>query len=165
MVSSEGVADARDSSAALSVWGKSLPRRSALLRMPAEALGERKYFGATSLSKIDASEVRDDEQSSPSLRDTEKSGIKDPPRDSSPEPRQPPENLCKISSVVGAEEPGDVLENNESWISALGGFTHLLRDPDDLPEKTTPITGESGALPGDGQILTWETGTDDIDRF
>ena len=51
--------------------------------MPADAIDALLRQG-TSLSNTDRSEVRDDEHSSPSLRDAEKLGVEDSERDSSP---------------------------------------------------------------------------------
>jgi hypothetical protein len=130
--------------------------------MPAHALEERKYFGGTSLSKIELSEVRDNEHSSPSLRYAEKLGIEDPPRDSSPEFPQPPENSSKISSSVGTEEAVDIFENNDGWIAPVRRFTHLPHDPDDFPEEAAPSAGKSGLLAGHRQVLTGEPAADHV---
>jgi hypothetical protein len=111
---------------------------------------------------MSASEARDDEYSSPSLRYAEKSGIEDAVSDSSPELPKPPENRSKISSSVRAEQSGDVFENNEGWIAPVRRFTHLPHDPDDFPVQSAALALQAGALTRDGEILAGESPDHDI---
>jgi hypothetical protein len=64
--------------------GNVLPRFSARLRIPAQAVGLKKYFGGTSVSK-----TRDNEHAAPSLGDSEVLSVQHSPGRQIPELRQP----------------------------------------------------------------------------
>ena len=111
-----GSRDATFVNALSNALGSSLPRFSALRRIPAHAFGESQYLlGAL------ASKICDKEHSTASLGDSEEARVQHSPRNvTRPEVDHFLDDDSKVSAAVARECSGDVLPDGEVWLSVLG---------------------------------------------
>jgi hypothetical protein len=90
--------------AASSIGGNALFFRSALRRIPADALGLKKYLGGRS----PASKMRDKEDSTTTLGDSEELSVQHSESEPIPELDQRPEEGTKVPPAVAGQDTGDV---------------------------------------------------------
>jgi hypothetical protein len=134
--------------------GNLLPRFSARRRIPAAALGLKKYLGATCSSRTSGK----DEDTPPPLGYSEEPGVKNTPGEvMKPEVGQTPEDGSEVPSGMRTEQTWDVLNKNES-----SGPNKLACDSGELEEEGGAGTFESGAPAGDGEVLTGESAAEEI---
>jgi len=90
------------------------------------------------------------------LGDSEKLAVKDTP--ANPIPAFDHENaldFCKVSAVVRTEKSGNILEQEPSG-------SKLSQESRKLVKESCTCPGESSPLPRNGDILAWDSGTDEI---
>lgn len=108
-----GSRDATFVKAFSSALGSSLPRFSALRRIPAHAFGDSQYFAGALSSKI-----CDKEHSTTTLGDSEEARVQDSPRNvTRPEVDHFLDDDSKVSAAVATEGSGDVFPDGEVWLS------------------------------------------------
>jgi len=138
-------------------WGNSRPRFSARLRIPAAALGLKKYLGATSSS----STSRNDEDAPPALGHSEVSAVQDSPGEVvKPEVGQRREKDGEISATVAGKKSGNVLNEEPSPIGE-----NKVSDPGVLEEEAAALACEPGAASGDAEVLAGEASADEINTI
>jgi hypothetical protein len=133
--------------------GNCRPRFSALLSIPAAALEERKKRGGTSGSKMS-----DNEHSAASLGNSEESRVQHSPGHAIPELGQRRENDGEISSAVGRQESGNVLNEEPAGLKSVC-------DSCELEEEAGVGSVESGSLAGDGQVLAGEPSAKEVNTI
>jgi hypothetical protein len=142
---------ANSSSAFCKRVGNIRPRFCALRSIPRAALALKKNLWGTGLSK-----TSDNEQTSATLGDSEKLAVKDTP--ANPIPAFDHENaldFCKVSSVVRTEKSGNILKQEPSG-------SKLAQESRKLVKESCTRPGESCPLPCNGNVLAWDSGTDEI---
>jgi hypothetical protein len=142
---------ARDSNAARKCDGNVRPRLSALRKMPAAARGLKKNLGGTWGSKIS-----DNEHSTASLGDSEKSAVEHAPLNPIPAlDHENPEDFCKVSAFVATEKSGNILEHKPS---GSNGFKESRK----VVKESSALTGEAGSLSSHGYVLAGNSGANNI---
>jgi hypothetical protein len=141
---------ASDSNAACKRDGNSLPRFSALRKIPCAALGLKKNLLGTWLSK-----TSDNEHTSASLGDSEVLRVKHTPRQTITEFIQGFEDDSEIVSVSRRKEAGHVFENKPSR-------PKLSQDSDNLPEQAALSAAQSCSFSGHRQVLAGESSGNNI---
>ena len=162
-------------SARCKAWGNSFPRFSARRRMPAQAVGLKKYRGAIG----PVSSVEDNEHAAPPLRHSEPLRIKHGPLD---EPLWTQDHALglpavggridvascqcanhdsKVSAAVCAERSGDVFPQEPAGAAMSSS---CIENPRLMVEQRRPRAGQSGTLAGDGKVLARRAADDDVDR-
>jgi hypothetical protein len=91
------------------------------------------------------------------------SAVHDPVGDAIPELNQSPENGCHVTSSVGLEESGRVLDDGESRAGGVDEFGVLTDESGELVE----VSGSSASEPctmrcGDAGVLAGESADDDV---
>nr|DAW90239.1 MAG TPA: hypothetical protein [Bacteriophage sp.] len=75
------------------------------------------------------------------------------------------EHGAKVFSFTRGEEPGNIFEDGEFWVLAIGGTPHFLNDSYCLKKETTSFPFmETDLLSGNRLILTGAAESDHIDR-
>lgn len=111
-----GSRDATFVNALSSILGSSLPRFSALRRMPAHAFGLSQYFAGALSSKI-----CDKEHSTAALGDSEEARVQHSPRNvTRPEVNHRLDDDSKVSATVARECSWHVFPDGEVRLSVLG---------------------------------------------
>jgi hypothetical protein len=141
------------SSAAFSAGGSSRPLREARRRTPAHAFGLKKYFGGIWSGGNKTSS--NDEDTPPSLGNSEVLRVEDPPSPHVPEFSHAPEDCLPIFAFVDREEPRDVFEKEPRRL--------LFADEvEEAPDKAGAGISEPFA-PSSGRIaLAGESSTPDV---
>jgi hypothetical protein len=105
-----------------SARGNSFPRRSALRRIPAHALGESQYFCGALSSKI-----CDKKDSSASLSHSCEAAVQHSPRNvTRPDVDHRLDDSSKVSASVAAEGSWNVFPDGEVWLSV--GFSKFANN-------------------------------------
>jgi hypothetical protein len=127
-----------------SIVGNALPLRSALLKIPAHAVGLKKNLcGSTPVCK-----TRDNEDSTATLRDSEVLSVQHSVSEPIPEFDQRPEEGTKVRSFgfTRTEQAWDVLKDEPSGLE-------LISDSNKHETEVAPRVVESLAESGDGEGL------------
>jgi len=127
-----------------------LPRAEARRKIPFAARCESAYRSLTVVSK-----TSDNKNSTAALGNSKESSVNHPPGNAIPDFGQRCENDSKVSSVGRGEEPNDVFKHDPSWLK-------LICDSGELKEQAGAVTGESGSLPGDAEILARESSAEQV---
>ena len=150
------------SSAILSIGGKSLPRRSARLKIPLQAFGDKEYFAGAFASKIC------DKKDTPApLCCSEVLGVVHAPSEVNasasyhagvcPLSRTRHWNFgfcerfkhsLKVTPSRGRQSAGDVFPEREFGVLIVGCLLHFSDDPDSLQKETAPLPREAETLAG-----------------
>jgi hypothetical protein len=138
------------SNAPISAAGSSLPRFAARRKMPAAARGDRKNLAGAVGSSTSARVTRGQDEYSPSsLRHAEIASVEDSVSHAIPEFGKPPEKDGEISSAVGGEETGNVLQEDPRRSVSF----HKL----EVGEGEAGASAvESSSLAGDAEVLAGE---------
>ncbi len=158
---------ARRVSAAFSKGGKSLPRRSARLKIPAQAFGDKEYFSGAVSSKI-----ADKKHAPPPLGCPKVTGIVYAPSEINasaschsgvgPPSRSRHWNfgLCErrehgliVKPRRGTRRTGHVFPEREFGVFAMCRFPHFIDNANGLQEKAAPLIRQTPAKAGDGEPL------------
>jgi hypothetical protein len=158
------------SSAAFSIGGSSLPRAFARRKIPAQALGDKEYFGGAPSSKI-----RDSQQAFSSLWHSVMLSVLADPSEINASPSNH-SGVCPFAGSrhwnfgfterlddgfittppVNAKDAGDVLKDRDFGVVAIGGAPHFFYDSDGFKEKPG-FSGERSSRPGDAELLVIPT--------
>ena len=129
-----------------------MPLRSALLNIPAHAVGLKKNLcGSTPVSK-----TRDKDDSTATLRDSEVLSVQHSVSEPIPEFDQRPEEGTKVFSSVTTEQAWDVLKDEPSGLE-------LISDSKKHETEVAPRVVESFAESGDGEGLAWSASDQKVD--
>ncbi len=155
-----------------------MPRRSARLKIPAQAFGDKEYFSGTFSCKI-----ADKKQAPAPLCCAEILGVVHAPSEINSDPSYhpgvcPPSRirhwnfgLCerlqhsrKVTSSCGRQSAGDVLEQREPWVSTMCRLPHFINYPYGLHEKAAPFVRQPPALARHRKPLTRAAECHDVHR-
>lgn len=123
--------------------------------MPSAALALKE----NRLGALSTSTSGNDEHTPPSLGDSEVTAVQHSPTEVvKPEVAQRPNHDPEISSTVGSEQAGDVLDNDPST-----GSNKLVCKSGELEEESAASAGEAGSSSGDGYVLAGESSDESIE--
>ena len=129
-----------------------MPLRSALLNIPAHAVGLKKNLcGSTPVSK-----TRDNEDSTATLRDSEVLSVQDPHGEPIAELHQRPEEGTKVPSTIRTEDTWHVFPDDPS------GLEFISEAKKDEGEVAAWV-GKSFAEAGDGEGLARSSSDQQVD--
>jgi hypothetical protein len=135
--------------------GSSRPRFSARRKIPAAALGLKKNLSGTRSSSTSANDVN----APPPLGHSEVTAVQHSPGEVvKPDVGQRTENNCEISSTVGTEQAGDVLNDNPACRS-----NKVVGNAGELEEESRSLSLEACAASGDGEVLAGESSAEKVD--
>lgn len=148
-VCGEGIDDATDFNAASSMGGSVRPRFSALRRIPRQAFAESEYFGDTSASRI--IQRKHAEYPASMLGHSEPFCVQHSPPTMKPVVCQVPKDSREISSIVGREQSGNILEHQIPGSKLTGDSGEFVE------ESAACSTFESFPCTCNAEVLAWES--------
>jgi hypothetical protein len=129
------------SNAAFSAGGNALPLRSALLNIPAHAVGLKKNLcGSTPVSK-----TRDNEDATATLRDSEVLSIEHSVSEPVAELHQRPEEGTKVPSTIRTEDTWHVFPDDPSGLELI---SKSKKDEGEVAARVFKSFAESGDREG-----------------